>query len=409
MDQKMLPNDAAILRDQLVDSIKHHFTKLSPEIEQAFRSTERHLFLPGIPLAEAYGDNAIVTQRVNSVSTSSSSQPSLMAIMLQQLSLEPGNRVLEIGAGTGFNAALMGKLVGDGGKVTTIEIDADIADTARKAISDAGLRNVNVIHGDGRRGYAPDGPYDRIILTAAARQFSAAWWDQLAQGGVLVGPLFLRNVQWGSCLRKTGDALVNEGFMVVAFMSLRNENDNGDGVGPDSIFRFDNADSGFDSAHVSHLLNQPGKATGSGLSGTLWDFYFLQLWLAIRSPQSCSLWTLPEGRTPPGLFPGTLQAGRCSEAEAFGCISSTELCLIGPPPVESLKPGAQCEITLHQYGSGRELRDEVMSEIANWNQRGRGLTKPPKMRLVRGGGITAAAEAAYKVKQGEFTWLIDWI
>ncbi len=79
----------------------------SPAVEAAFRAAPRHLFLPEVPVEQVYRDEAIVTKRQDGVPISSSSQPAIMAIMLEQLALEPGHRVLEIGAGTGYNAALL--------------------------------------------------------------------------------------------------------------------------------------------------------------------------------------------------------------------------------------------------------------------------------------------------------------
>ena len=80
------------------------------------------------PREEVYRDQAIVTKRVDGVSVSSSSQPAIMAVMLEQLAVQPGQRVLEIGAGTGYNAALLAHLVGPTGQVITVDIDAGIVE-----------------------------------------------------------------------------------------------------------------------------------------------------------------------------------------------------------------------------------------------------------------------------------------
>src|SRR5207245_8982442 len=104
----------------------------SPGVEGAFRAVPRHLFVPGVDPTEVYADRAIQTKRApNGRGISSSSQPSIMAIMLEQLGLAPGMRVLEIGAGTGYNAALLAHLVGEQGHVTTVDIDPDPVEVAR--------------------------------------------------------------------------------------------------------------------------------------------------------------------------------------------------------------------------------------------------------------------------------------
>src|SRR5690606_14213709 len=121
--------------------------------------------------------------------TSSSSQPAMIAIMLEQLDLQPGHHVLEIGAGTGYNAALIAHLVGEQGRVTTIDIDKGLVDAARAHLAKAGFDRVEVIAGDGMRGYAPNAPYDRIILTAAGWDIPPEWLAQLKPDGRLLLPL----------------------------------------------------------------------------------------------------------------------------------------------------------------------------------------------------------------------------
>src|SRR6187455_2945845 len=122
-------------RARLVDGMRDSGRLCSPAVEAAFRTVPRHLFLPGVPLARAYADEAVATQAVDGVTTSSASQPSMMAIMLAQLDLCPGHRVLEIGAGTGYNAALMARLVGPSGKVVSVDIDPEVAQRARENLA----------------------------------------------------------------------------------------------------------------------------------------------------------------------------------------------------------------------------------------------------------------------------------
>src|SRR5215216_5188637 len=145
----------------------------SNRILAAFEQLPRHLFLPDVSLDAAYSDDAIVTHDEGGVPTSSSSQPSLMARMLAQLDLGPGDRVLEVGAGTGYNAALLAHL---GAAVTTVELQPEVASAARQHLRAAGVPeapepgavepgSVLVVTGDGAA--PPGGPYDRVIVTAS--------------------------------------------------------------------------------------------------------------------------------------------------------------------------------------------------------------------------------------------------
>lgn len=103
------------------------------------RTVPRHLFLPGIPLDETYPHDNIVTYRDDEgMAVSSASQPGIVGAMLQQLDVRPGHRVLEIGAGTGYNAALLARLAGPEGEVTTVDIDEDVAEGARRNLAAAG-------------------------------------------------------------------------------------------------------------------------------------------------------------------------------------------------------------------------------------------------------------------------------
>jgi protein-L-isoaspartate(D-aspartate) O-methyltransferase len=181
-------NDAEIQKYQqaLVEHLKKENIFKTPWVEAAFLNVPRHLFLPDEPLDKVYSDVAIVRKRGEEGQwTSSSSQPAIMAIMLEQLDLKPGQRVLEIGTGTGFNAALIASIVGADGKVVTVDIQPDLIEYARERLNAAGYDWVETVVGDGGYGYPDGAPYDRIILTVASDVITPAWKEQLASGGDL--------------------------------------------------------------------------------------------------------------------------------------------------------------------------------------------------------------------------------
>lgn len=225
MDIHITPNDqldSAVLHHALVDQLKQAGVLHSAPVEAAFRAVPRHLFLPDVPLDQAYADQAIPIKYERDVSISASSQPAIMAVMLEQLALTPGQRVLEIGAGTGYNAALMAHLVGATGQVTTLDVDEDLVVQARTNLTAAHVERVTVVHGDGALGYASSAPYDRIILTVGAWDILPAWREQLAPEGRLVLPLtLLPGLQLSVAFEPHDDYLQSISARPCGFMPLR--------------------------------------------------------------------------------------------------------------------------------------------------------------------------------------------
>ena len=173
-------------------------------------------------MEDAYEDKAILTKQTpTGLGLSSSSQPGIMAEMLGELRLEPGQRVLEIGAGTGYNAALLQHIVGASGQVTTIDIDPETASRARRALKGTGVK---VVTGDGREGHARGAPYDRIIVTASATEIPRSWLEQLVPGGLVEVPLRLHDaagLQLIPTLRRERDRLRSVSIIAGGFMPLR--------------------------------------------------------------------------------------------------------------------------------------------------------------------------------------------
>ena len=184
---------AAGLRAALVQQLVAAGTIRDQRVAAAFQAVPRHVFVPGVPLEIAYADD-VVPMKENSagVLTSSVSQPSIVALMLEQAAIRPGDRVLEIGSG-GYNAALLRELTGPEGSVTTVDIDADVADRARVLLDKAGYGDVAVRRVDGEFGEPEGAPYDRIMVTVTAWDIATAWWRQLKPDGRIVVPLWV----WG--------------------------------------------------------------------------------------------------------------------------------------------------------------------------------------------------------------------
>ncbi|QLH21803.1 methyltransferase domain-containing protein [Streptomyces sp. Rer75] len=208
---------AAVARAGLVREMTAGGGLTDPRWRAAFEEVPRHLFVPyyyeaGVAgdeggaalttrlwrddrnplrrarwLAGAYADAPLATRVRDGELISSSSQPSLMARMLDALRVRDGDRVLEIGAGTGYNAALLAHRLGDA-RVTTVDLDPEITEAARRHLAAAGFRPA-VITGDGARGCPARAPYDRIIATCALPSVPSAWLGQCRPGALVLMPL----------------------------------------------------------------------------------------------------------------------------------------------------------------------------------------------------------------------------
>lgn len=190
--------------ERLVEAIERRLERrLNPQVRNAFLQVPRHLFVDyfyqqqGNRLAwdcitapapeDIHRDEALVTKiDEKGFPISSSSQPSVMAHQLEVLDLRPGLVVLEIGTGTGYNAALMGTLVGPTGQIISIDIDPELITTATRHLDAAGVTNVLAATGDGFQGYSEYAPYDRLLATCAVRVLPRPWMEQLAPGGLLL-------------------------------------------------------------------------------------------------------------------------------------------------------------------------------------------------------------------------------
>lgn len=214
--------ELSALRDRMVTQVINGGHPVSDAVAQALRAVPRHLFLPELEPEEAYRNEAIVTRRsAEGQPTSSSSQPTIMAYMLDQLRIVPGQRVLEIGAGTGYNAALLQYLVGAEGTVVTVDLDPEVARQAAVHLTEAGYLGVTVVAGDGAAGHPSGAPYDRVIATVGVSDLAPAWLDQLAAGGRIVVPLDLRGSQRSVAFERDGASWQSRSVVPCGFMRMR--------------------------------------------------------------------------------------------------------------------------------------------------------------------------------------------
>lgn len=153
----------------------------------AMSKVPRHLFVPEEMLGAAYEDRALPIGYGQTIS-----QPYMVAVMLEMLDVHDDHRVLEVGAGSGYQAALLGELAEE---VYAVEIIEPLARRARMTLEELGYDNVHIIVGDGTLGYEPAAPYDRIIVAAACPEIPPPLVDQLKEGGRIVAPVGRRGIQ----------------------------------------------------------------------------------------------------------------------------------------------------------------------------------------------------------------------
>jgi protein-L-isoaspartate(D-aspartate) O-methyltransferase len=171
-------------REEMVERLVKWGYLTKREIIAAFKRVPRHEFMPENIRGYAHVDQPLPIGQGQTISA-----PSMIAIMLEALDLKKGQKVLEIGAGSGYNAALIAEIVGDEGKVFTIERVSELAEFGRNNLKKTGYGRVKVIVGDGTCGYEKEAPYDRILVTACAPELPKPLVEQLKIGGKLGAPV----------------------------------------------------------------------------------------------------------------------------------------------------------------------------------------------------------------------------
>lgn len=170
--------------DELVDSlIKIGYLK-TPTIIEAFKKVDRKNFVPPELENEAYGDYPLPIGYGQTIS-----QPLTVAFMLELLQAQSGEHILEVGAGSGWQTALLAELVGQKGKVVAIERIPELAETAKNNLAPYNYSQVELVLGDGSKGYSKASPFDKIIAAASSQSVPEVWKEQIKAGGLLVFPM----------------------------------------------------------------------------------------------------------------------------------------------------------------------------------------------------------------------------
>jgi protein-L-isoaspartate(D-aspartate) O-methyltransferase len=420
-------NDEDIQKYQqsLVEQLKKANIFKTPSVEEAFLKVPRHLFLPDEPLNKVYSDVAIVRKRDEEGQwTSSSSMPTIMAIMLEQLDLKPGQRVLEIGTGTGFNAALIASIVGPSGKVITVDIQSDLVEDARKCLDAAGYDWVQTVVGDGGYGHPDGAPYDRIILTVASDVITTAWREQLAQDGMLVLPFAIVGPQISVAFEKRGDELVSVDIQPCGFMPLQGAfapvQPAQIQLGPDPrLFLVSEPDQdlpvGADT--IATWLSQTGKDMSTGVTLTRYELERgLFSWVAIQDSQANQQTNLKATLVAKGdladqnLIPSLAGTrGEWKSMYSAVVIGPNGMAAMMRPPgqvaplMDIMHPDDNMpfELYVRNFGSSTDTAQLLQEYAQNWDRAGRPTSLNWKIRAI-------PAETEYSPKDGEFIMEKPW-
>lgn len=342
---------AALTRHLVAEGTIH-----DQRVAAAFQTVPRHLFIPKAPLEIAYADDVVLMKRNQAgVAISSVSQPSIVALMLEQAAIRPGDHVLEIGSG-GYNAALLRELAGPDGSVTTVDIDSEVADRARALLDQAGYDDVRVVHTDGEYGVPEDAPYDRIVVTVTAWDVPWAWVDQLRPGGRIVVPLRVRGQTRSIAFDRVDWHLESRSTTLCGFVCMQGAGANYERLVPvagDEVSVCYDEDQEVDAHPYDGVLDQPLEQVWSGVvvdrEEPLLD---LNLWLATTLPGYCVLF---------GERPATPRGGAAAVA------TRDSVAYLTCRPLRR-SPSSFVELGFSGHGpDARDLIDRMVDQLRIWD------------------------------------------
>ncbi|MCM2392033.1 methyltransferase, FxLD system [Streptomyces albipurpureus] len=408
METTVTPNSpSATLRKALADRLVDSGHLRTPGVIDAFRTTDRHEFLPGVDLEAAYKEDAVpIKHDEDGEMISCISAPSIVATQLEQLGAQPGHTILEAGAATGYNASLLGRLVAPGGHVWTVDVDRDLVEGASKNLARAGADNVTAVLGDGAAGLPEHAPFNRIQFTVGAGDVPVKLLDQLAPGGRLILPMRIRgSISRSFAFERDGDTWKTVSCEMATFIPLRK------GVCDDIYTRVRMEGEGnvhletfseqeVDRDAIRTVLDQKQSKVYTGVKLRQGDpFEWMYLYLAFVLPNGLS--RMPGSR--PGFTP---HFGWGSMAALDG----DSLAYLTIREGEDDK-GRYWEIGVIGHGSrSAELADHLAGEIRNWDE-GWGNTAPePAFRMAVGDARhqLTAADPRFVIDKTYSRLTVDW-
>ncbi|MFJ9967172.1 methyltransferase, FxLD system [Streptomyces avermitilis] len=369
------PAEAVRLRERMADIVISKGWAPSPRVQAALREVPRHRFVPETRLEAAYHDDlAVVTVRESpQTALSSVSAAWLQADMIEQLRLVPGMTVLEVGSG-GYNAELLAHVLGERGRVVTVDVDPYVVHRTQRLCAEAGSGRVTAVLGDGRLGapsHVPANGFDGIVITHNASDIARAWREQLAEGARLVVPLEMGGYTRSLTLVRRGDVLHCEHWTYCGFVRDRGAAARTAPAVPLAdgklTVRWEDGTPA-DTAGLDEALRGPRheRSTGLVVRG-IFKFETLQVYAATTLPGFCRL-SAPKGST------------FVEQQDAAAILADGSLAYLtyrkvrdAPEPADRMT-----EFFIHAYGPAAEEVAERFAECVRvWDREVRESGYPP--------------------------------
>jgi protein-L-isoaspartate(D-aspartate) O-methyltransferase len=406
METTLIP-DPAELRAARAEAITNEGWLRSEPVKEAFLSIDRAHFVPNVDAVRAYADDSVrIKEDDAGTMISCASAPTIVVTQLEQLEARPGHRILEGGAATGYNAALLGHLVGPGGQVFTLDVDEDLVEGARRNLATTGASNVTVLLGDAAAGMPEHAPYDRIQFTVGTGDLPAKVMDQLAPGGRIVIPMRIRgSISRSFAWERDGEFWRTASTEMATFVPLRKGilNDTRTNVpfdGPGDLVMETYSEQNIDPDVLRTLFDHPGHRVWTDVRvRRMFPWEWLYLWMTCTLPNGLS--RMPGRR--PGFTPhfswgsmGTV------ENESLAYLSVRE----GDDEI-----GHYWQIGVVGHGRQAEALAATMVDIVHdWDRHGGNDMPRPAFRAALGDGRDRldTAGARFVVEKPESRIAVDW-
>jgi protein-L-isoaspartate(D-aspartate) O-methyltransferase len=360
------PVEAVRLRERMAQSVIDAGWAPSPRVQAALREVPRHRFVPEVSLETAYRDDHAVATVWESptVAVSSVSAAWLQADMIERLRLAPGMTVLEVGSG-GYNAELLAHVLGERGRVVTVDIDPYVVHRTRRLCAEAGSGRVTAVLGDGALGapaHVPAGGFDAVVVTHNAADIAPAWREQLAEGGRLVVPLEIGGYTRAVTMVRRGEVLHAEHWTYCGFVRDRGSAARtapavalADGA---VTVRWEDWTPA-ETAGLEEALQGPRLEVTTGLVARgMFNFETLQVYAATTLPGFCRLTSAEE-------------SGLVVQPDAAAITADGSLAYLTHRKVKDAPApeNRRVEFFIHAYGpAAKELAEEFAACVRTWDR-----------------------------------------